>query len=170
MIAATGTESGAAGWIFGAVGTVWAIAQSILSRRERSAKREGRQEGAAEVEQRRIEEQKDLDQRRMDEQKERLEDRDDTLRDEIRRLRDQLGKLFDRLDAVAAQGIELQTTQNLTNTMTAKALESLATKQERHSEQLADHAGTLKLLNSIVTLLQQQQQQQKAAGEGLRST
>lgn len=141
------------GWLFGAAGTVWAILQAFLSRRERSAKREGKQEGAAEVEQKRAEE-----------QRERLDDRDDNLRDDIRRLRDQLGKLFDKLDTVAAQGIELQTTQNLTNTMTAKALESLATKQERHSEQLADHAATLRLLNNIVTLLQQQQQQGKPAG------
>lgn len=83
------------------------------------------------------------------------EKRLEELRAEIKSFRDELKVAVTEFRSGSMLTTELRASQAVVNTMTAKALDAIGTKQERHAEMLADHASTLKLLTDNVGLLRQ---------------
>jgi phage-related minor tail protein len=53
--------------------------------------------------------------------------------------------------------LSLQAKQNTVNEFTAKALESLTEKSDRHEQMLADHASTLRLMTDVLMRKKDQQ-------------
>jgi ABC-type transporter Mla subunit MlaD len=54
------------------------------------------------------------------------------------------------LRALAGQTAKLQASQDVVNNVTAKTLENVVAKLDRHDEKLTDHASTLKLITEVV--------------------
>ena len=81
----------------------------------------------------------------------RLDERDDGLRCDFRQLRDEFRDGIQDMRTVAGEMGKLQASQNVVNSVTAKAIEGLTDKLEEHSRQLSDHAATLRLINELVT-------------------
>ncbi len=84
-----------------------------------------------------------------------LKDQADERKTDVAELRNELRATASDFRGVAADIAALQTNQTFTNSITAKAIEGLGIKQDRHAEQLADHASTIRLLTDNVTMMRQ---------------
>ena len=80
-----------------------------------------------------------------------LEEKDDGLRQAIRELRDEFRAGVGDLQRQAVATTALQASQNKVNEYTAKAIESITARQEKHEEKLNDHAATLRLVTELLT-------------------
>lgn len=94
----------------------------------------------------------------------RIEERDTEVRVDMRSLRDELRKAVDTFQSQSLLTTELRSSQAVVNQMVAKAMDAIGTKQERHSDMLADHAATLRLLTDNVGLLRQRIDQVEKGG------
>jgi hypothetical protein len=97
-------------------------------------------------------------------EEQRIDDRDQDVHADIRGLRDEMRKAVDAFQQQSILTTELRSSQAVVNTMTAKAMDSIATKQERHGEVIADHSATLRLLTDNVTMLRQRIDQVEKEG------
>jgi hypothetical protein len=57
---------------------------------------------------------------------------------------------MEELRTLGSATMKLSASQDVVNSVTSKALESIIAKMDRHEEKLADHASTLKLLTEVV--------------------
>jgi hypothetical protein len=57
---------------------------------------------------------------------------------------------MEELRTLGSATMKLSASQDVVNSVTSKALESIILKMDRHEEKLADHASTLKLLTEVV--------------------
>jgi hypothetical protein len=76
--------------------------------------------------------------------------RSDDLRADLRVMRDDWRQGIDRVGELAANISALQSSQNVVNTMTSKAIDSMCDKQDRLEQVVADHTATLRLLTEVV--------------------
>lgn len=79
------------------------------------------------------------------------EDRDEGFRQDLRDVRDEFRSGVAEMRAVSTATAKLQASQDVVNQVTAKAIEGLANRLERHEEKLNDHAATLKLVTELLT-------------------
>ena len=76
--------------------------------------------------------------------------KDTTVKEDIRDLRNEVRATMEELRTLGSATMKLSASQDVVNSVTSKALESLVAKMDRHEEKLADHASTLKLLTEVV--------------------
>ena len=128
-------------WMPGAaVGLGGSFIAWLLSWRLNSARIEGKSEAAAAA-QEKTEAAREL--------------RGDDLRRDLQELKEDWRAGIAQVNRLAENIASLQSAQNAVNGYTAKAIEGLSEKMDRHDAQLADHASTLRLLTSAITTRQQ---------------
>jgi hypothetical protein len=117
-------------WIpAGVTGLVASVGGWLLSWRISSAKQDGRHEAEGIA----------------------REDRDEGFRQDLRDFRDEFRAGVAEMRTVSVATSKLQASQDVVNQVTAKAIESLVGRLDRHEEKLNDHAATLKLVTELLT-------------------
>ena len=81
----------------------------------------------------------------------RMMDSNEAVRSDLRTLREDLRAALAELRAVSGIAAALQSSQKVVNEVTAKAVEGITDKLDRHDAMLADHAATLKLMTELLT-------------------
>jgi uncharacterized protein (DUF3084 family) len=79
------------------------------------------------------------------------DERNFDLREDLKDLRDQLRLAVAEMHSVASETARLQASQDVVNKVTAKALESIETKMDKHEQAISDHAATLRLVTELLT-------------------
>jgi hypothetical protein len=87
---------------------------------------------------------------RSDAQHDAEDAKDTSVKQDIRDLRNEVRATMEELRTLGSATIKLSASQDVVNSVTSKALESIILKMDRHEEKLADHASTLKLLTEVV--------------------
>lgn len=87
---------------------------------------------------------------RSDAQHDAEDAKDTSVKQDIRDLRNEVRATMEELRTLGAATVKLSASQDVVNSVTSKALESIILKMDRHEEKLADHASTLKLLTEVV--------------------
>jgi hypothetical protein len=87
---------------------------------------------------------------RSDAQHDAEDAKDTSVKQDIRDLRNEVRATMEELRILGAATVKLSASQDVVNSVTSKALESIILKMDRHEEKLADHASTLKLLTEVV--------------------
>jgi hypothetical protein len=87
---------------------------------------------------------------RSDAQHDAEDAKDTSVKQDIRDLRNEVRATMEELRTLGAATVKLSASQDVVNSVTSKALESIIGKMDRHEEKLADHASTLKLLTEVV--------------------
>jgi hypothetical protein len=87
---------------------------------------------------------------RSDAQHDAEDAKDTSVKQDIRDLRNEVRATMEELRSLGAATVKLSASQDVVNSVTSKALESIILKMDRHEEKLADHASTLKLLTEVV--------------------
>jgi hypothetical protein len=87
---------------------------------------------------------------RSDAQHDAEDAKDTSVKEDIRDLRNEVRATMEELRTLGSATIKLSASQDVVNSVTSKALESIILKMDRHEEKLADHASTLKLLTEVV--------------------
>ena len=87
---------------------------------------------------------------RSDAQHDAEDAKDTSVKQDIRDLRNEVRATMEELRSLGAATVKLSASQDVVNSVTSKALESIILKMDRHEERLADHASTLKLLTEVV--------------------
>jgi hypothetical protein len=119
----------AADWIpFGSLGVVSSVVAWLIAWRVSAAHSEGRSDAQHDAEAL----------------------KDTTVKEDIRDLRNEVRATMEELRTLGSATIKLSASQDVVNSVTSKALESIIAKMDRHEEKLADHASTLKLLTEVV--------------------
>ena len=119
----------AADWIpVGSLGVVSSVAAWLIAWRVSAARSEGRSDAQHDAEAL----------------------KDTTVKEDIRDLRNEVRATMEELRTLGSATMKLSASQDVVNSVTSKALESLVAKMDRHEEKLADHASTLKLLTEVV--------------------
>ena len=80
----------------------------------------------------------------------RSEERVDGIRQDVRDLKDDFRSGMADVRGFADQAARLQSSQNVVNNVTAKAIEGLCDKQDKIGQVVADHTATLRLLTEVV--------------------
>ena len=78
-------------------------------------------------------------------------DTDESLRGELHEFRNDWKAGMTELRSVAASIGQLQASQDVVNKVTAKALEGISERLDKHDDKLSDHGATIKLLTELVT-------------------
>jgi phage shock protein A len=89
--------------------------------------------------------------KRLDGHEQAQEETDEGWRQEIHDFREDWKSGMSELRAVAASIAKLQASQDVVNQVTAKALESISDRLDKHEEKISDHGATIKLLTELVT-------------------
>jgi hypothetical protein len=87
---------------------------------------------------------------RSDAQHDAEDAKDTSVKQDIRDLRNEVRATMEELRTLGSATMKLSASQDVVNSVTSKALESIILKMDRHEEKLADHASTLKLLTEVV--------------------
>lgn len=82
------------------------------------------------------------------------EDESEGFHQDMREFRDEFRLGLTEMRTVATSVAQQQASQSVVNSFTAKAIESMATRLDRHEEKINDHAATLKLVTELLTLNQ----------------
>jgi len=77
--------------------------------------------------------------------------RGEDLRRDLQELKEDWRAGIAQVNRLAENIASLQSAQNAVNGYTAKAIETLTDKLDRHESQLADHGSTLRLLTNAIT-------------------
>lgn len=127
-------------WIPGAgVGLIGSAVAWLLSWRISAARSEGRYEAVQVA----LSEQLTTRQKVEDERTERL-------RQDLRDMREDWRAGIGGVNKLNDNVVALQAKQNTVNEFTAQAVESMATKLDRHDQMLADHTSTIRLLTDVL--------------------
>jgi hypothetical protein len=125
-----GQHTMSAEWLPGAgLGLIGSAVAWLLSWRINTAKKDGRTEAAVEA----------------------AEDRDEGFRENLRDMRDEWRAGIAEVRTLAMITAKLQASQEVVNTVTAKALDAITSKLDAHQEKLNDHSATLKLVTELLT-------------------
>jgi hypothetical protein len=76
--------------------------------------------------------------------------RSEDLRADLREMKQDWREGVDRVSELATNITALQSSQNVVNAVTSKAIEGMCEKQDRLEQVVADHTSTLRLLTDIV--------------------
>jgi hypothetical protein len=79
------------------------------------------------------------------------------IRQDLRDMKEDWRTGIASVQKVSDNVLSLQAKQNTVNEFTAKALESLTEKSDRHEQMLADHASTLRLMTDVLMRKKDQQ-------------
>lgn len=82
------------------------------------------------------------------------EDRHHEIQTTLKEMREDSRVCMTRVGDLADRAASMQSSQNVVNSVTAKALDAIIAKQDQHADKLTDHASTLKLVTGMVAMMQ----------------